>query len=259
MKQLLMWLVAGLLCASARAEVIETPVKLPDNLGSGYLYVNDDYDTPGQAVIVVHEWWGLNDYARSRARMLAEKGYVSLAVDMYGNGKVATHPKDAKAFMDAAMAEPDLMNARFDAARKLLLKQQQVNPKQIYAIGYCFGGGIVLQQARRGLDLAGVASFHGSLGTDHPAGPGDIKARILAAVGQDDPTIPADQVRGFVAEMLNAGVDVQLLSFPGVKHAFTNPKADELGKRFSLPLAYDAHADQASWAALLAFIGPRKR
>ncbi|MDX1804667.1 MAG: dienelactone hydrolase family protein [Alcanivorax sp.] len=257
MKRILLLLTLTLFSSAALAKIIETRVTLPNGLGHGIMFLNDDYSDPGPGVIVVHEWWGLNEYARNRARMLAKAGYVALAVDMYGNGKVATHPKDAKSFMTAALAHPDQVNARFDAARALLLRQQQVDPKRLYAIGYCFGGGIVLQQARRGVDLAGVASFHGSLGTNHRAKPGQIKAKVLVATGQADPTVPPAQVKAFVNEMLDAGVDLRLLSFPGVKHSFTNPQADELGQRFSLPLAYNAHADQASWKALLDFIGPR--
>ena len=156
--------------------------------------------------------------------------------------------------MKSAMAEPEKMNARFEAARRMMLKQQQVEAGRLFAIGYCFGGGVVLNQARMGTDLAGVASFHGTLGTDTPAQSGDIKARILAATGQADPMVPAEQVTGFVKEMTEAGADFQLLSFPGVKHSFTNPKADAVAERFDMPVGYDAHADQVSWQALVDFI-----
>ena len=136
------------------AEIIETEVTLPDGLGKGIMYLNDDQKDPGPGVIVVHEWWGLNDYARNRAHMLAQAGYTALAVDMYGTGEVATHPKDAKSFMETALADPETMNARFQAARSMMLKQQQVAPGRLFAIGYCFGGAVVLEQARRGTDLA---------------------------------------------------------------------------------------------------------
>ncbi|MCG8394895.1 MAG: dienelactone hydrolase family protein [Pseudomonadales bacterium] len=254
MKRLLLLVSLFLSSLAATGDVIETPVTLPDGLGTGVMYMNEKQKEPGPGVIVVHEWWGLNDYARDRARMLAKQGYVALAVDMYGTGKVATHPKDAKSFMEAAMAEPEKMNARFQAARNMMLKQQQVDPDRLFAIGYCFGGGVVLNQARMGTELAGVASFHGSLGTDSPAQAGDIKARVLVATGQADPMIPADQVTGFVKEMTQAGVDFQLLSFPGVKHSFTNPRADAVAERFEMPVAYDAHADQVSWQALTDFL-----
>lgn len=254
MKRLGLFILLLVMGHGVRADIIETEVTLPDNLGKGVMYLNDKQREPSAGVIVVHEWWGLNDYARNRARMLAKEGFVALAVDMYGTGKVATHPKDATAFMEAALAEPEKMNARFEAARKMLLKQQQVDPKRLFAIGYCFGGAVVLNQARMGADLAGVASFHGSLGTQTPAKAGEVKAKVLVATGQADPMVPADQVSQFVSEMTAAGVDLRLLSFPGVKHSFTNPGADAVAKRFELPLGYDAHADLTSWDALMDFM-----
>ncbi|MZR63765.1 dienelactone hydrolase family protein [Alcanivorax sp. DP30] len=254
MKRLGLFILFLVMGHGARADIIETRVTLPDNLGTGVMYLNDKQKEPSAGVIVVHEWWGLNDYARDRARLLAKEGFVALAVDMYGTGKVATHPKDATAFMETALAEPEKMNARFEAARKMLLKQQQVDPKRVFAIGYCFGGAVVLNQARSGADLAGVASFHGSLGTKTPAKAGEIKAKVLVATGQADPMVPAEQVSQFVTEMTAAGVDLRLLSFPGVKHSFTNPGADAVAKRFELPVGYDAHADLTSWDALMDFM-----
>lgn len=234
--------------------VKETPVTLPDDLGTAVLYTPRWAMKERPGVIVVHEWWGLNDYARSRARQLAKAGYPAIAVDMYGTGKVADHPDNAMAFMNAALAEPEKMNARFDAARAILEQQGRADNSRIYAIGYCFGGAVVLNQARMGKDLAGVASFHGSLGTPAPAQAGAVKARVLVATGGADPMVPAEQVGAFAQEMSAAGVDLQLLSFPGVKHSFTNPGATAVGEQFSMPLAYDKAADQASWDALMQFI-----
>jgi dienelactone hydrolase len=178
-------------------------------------------------------------------------GYSAIAVDMYGTGKVAQHPDDAKAFMQAAFAESDKMNARFNAAKTLLSDLESVDAKKIYAIGYCFGGGVVLDQARQGNDLAGVASFHGMLGTDEPAQKDKVKARILVATGAADPYVPTEQVVAFVQEMTNAEAEFELLSFPGVLHSFTDVGATEKGKKFGMPAAYDENADQVSWAALL--------
>lgn len=249
-------LIAALLLAatSAFAGVREQAVQLPDDLGSAVIYNSNKASGDGTAVIVVHEWWGLNDYARNRARMLAEAGYTAIAVDMYGHGKVAGHPDNAKAFMTAALAEPEKMNARFNAARELLIKQKGVDSSRIFAMGYCFGGAVVLNQARQGAALAGVASFHGSLGTENPAEKGQVSARILVAHGGADPFVPVEQVSSFVTEMVNAGADFELLNFPQAQHSFTNPEATEKGKAFNLPLAYDAEADKASWSALLDFL-----
>lgn len=228
-------------------------ITLPDELGTAVLYAADTA-TPAPGVIVVHEWWGLNDYARERARQLAEAGYTAIAVDMYGHGKVADHPTDAQAFMQAALAEPDRMAARFAAARAALAAEPSVDASRIYGVGYCFGGAVVLAQARMGADLAGVASFHGSLGTDQPAQPGAVKARVLVATGGADPMIPPEQVGAFVTEMSAAGAELTLLSFPGVVHSFTNPGATAIGEQHDMPLAYDEHADRESWKALMAFI-----
>ncbi|MFT5032319.1 MAG: dienelactone hydrolase [Bacteroidia bacterium] len=151
-------------------------------------------------MIVVHEWWGLNDYARSRAKQLADEGCAAIAVDMYGHGKIAEHPQDATAFMNAALAEPDKMNARFNAAKDELLAQKGV--ERVFAIGYCFGGAVILNQARRGNDLTGVASFHGALAAQSPAQKGMIKARVLLATGGADPMVPLQQVGELVAEMV---------------------------------------------------------
>jgi dienelactone hydrolase len=249
------WMTAALVAFAvpSLAAVKERQITLPDNLGSAVLY-SAAGKKPGPAVIVVHEWWGLNDYARKRARQLAEKGYSAMAVDMYGHGKVADHPKDANAFMEAALAEPEKMNARFNAARTLLAAERNVDASRIYAVGYCFGGAVVLNQARMGADLAGVASFHGSLGTSTPAAAGAVKARILVATGGADPMVPAQQVGQFVTEMSSAGANLELLSFPGVLHSFTNPGASEVGEKYDMPLAYDEAADKASWKALMQFI-----
>lgn len=239
----------------AGADVVEKPVTLPNGLGSGVLFMDDDLDKMTGGVIVVHEWWGLNQYVRDRARLLAKEGYVALAVDMYGNGKVATHPKDAKAMMQAAMAHPDTIKARFDAAKSILRNQQYVKDSRIFAVGYCFGGGLVLNLARQGEDLAGVAVFHGSLATDKPMQPGTFKGRVFIATGLADPLVPRDQIQSVVKELTDANVSYELLTFPGAKHAFTNPKADEYGRRFDLPMAYDPRADRISWRALLNFLG----
>ncbi len=250
------WVVIGALLFStpALAEIRSEEIILPNELGSAVMYSNSKTKKPNAAVIVVHEWWGLNDYARSRARELAKQGYTAIAVDMYGHGKVADHPDNAKSFMEAAFAEPEKMNARFNAAKDILLKQKNVDAARLYAVGYCFGGAVVLNQARMGNDLYGVASFHGSLGTESPAAEGAVKAKLLVATGGADKMVPAEQVGAFVTEMSNAGAELELLSFPGVMHSFTNPGATSVGKKYGMPLAYDAHADAVSWAALMDFL-----
>jgi dienelactone hydrolase len=220
----------------------------------GYLAWDDALKGRRPGVLVVHEWWGHNEYARMRARMLAEQGYTALAVDMYGDGRQANHPDDAGRFSAEVSKNMPLARARFEAAMSTLRKHRTVDAKEIAAIGYCFGGGVVLNMARIGEDLKGVASFHGSLGTDNPAQRGRIKARIVSFTGEADPMIGADKVVAFRQEMAAAGADFRVVTYPGAKHAFTNPAADELGRKFSLPLAYNAEADRDSWAQLIVFL-----
>ena len=204
-----------------------------------------DGDVPG--VIVVHEWWGHNDYVRSRADQLARMGYAAFALDMYGDGKQAAHPKDAQAFMEEAMGNADVTAARFRAARAILNAQDGVDAGRTAAIGYCMGGAVVLGMARAGEDLAAVVSFHGSLGTGSPAAKDAVKARVLVCTGSADPFVPTDDVASFRDEMDGAGADYQVVEYVDVVHAFTNPGATAKGEEFGLPLRYDADADQDSW------------
>ncbi len=218
-------------------------------------YLATDSSRPGKrpGIIVVHEWWGHNSFARQRAEKLAELGYTALAVDMYGDGKQADHPKDAMAMSGAVMKDFALARARFDAAVELLKKQPSVDPSRIAAIGFCFGGGVILNMARQGADLRGVVSFHGSLGAVKPAQKGAVKARLLVLNGADDPFTKAG-VPGFKKEMADAGAELKFIDYPGALHAFTNPGATELGKKFNLPLVYNAEADQKSWAEMKTFL-----
>jgi dienelactone hydrolase len=219
----------------------------------GYLAYDNAIKGKRPGILVVHEWWGLNDYARKRARMLAKLGYTAFALDMYGDGKQATHPDDAKMFASEVMKNLPLEKARFNAGLEILHKEKTVDPHHIAAIGYCFGGGVVLQMARSGVDIAGVASFHGMLATNEPAQSGTVKAKILVMTGADDPFVPPDQVAKFKNEMDAAKVDYKVISYPGAKHSFTNPDSDKYGKKFNLPLAYNKDADWASWQEMQKF------
>ena len=252
--------VFGLLCclalsaAQAAVQGKEVSYQADGTTLKGYIAYDDAIKGKRPGVLVVHEWWGHNEYARMRARMLAELGYTALAVDMYGDGKQANHPDDAGKFATEVSKNMPLVKARFEAGMAVLRKHRTVDAKEIAAFGYCFGGGVVLNMARIGEDLKGVASFHGSLGTDNPAQPGRIKARIVSFTGEADPMIGADKVATFKHEMEAVGADFRFVTYPGVKHAFTNPDADELGKKFNLPLAYNAEADKDSWQQATVFL-----
>ncbi|HSB33074.1 MAG TPA: dienelactone hydrolase family protein [Nitrospirota bacterium] len=219
----------------------------------GYLAYDTAKKGKGPGVLVVHEWWGLNDYARERARMLARLGYTALAVDMYGEGKTATHPDDAGKFSSELMQNFDTAKARFLAAEDFLKMQPTVDPGRIAAIGYCFGGGVVLNMARQGADLKAVASFHGNLTAIKPAEPGMVTAKIRVYHGADDKFVIPEAVEAFKKEMTDAKADFRFIAYPGAVHSFTNPEATAYGKKFNLPLAYDKKADRESWADMKKF------
>jgi len=222
---------------------------------NGYIAHDDAKQALRPGILVVHEWWGHNAYARRRADMLARLGYVALAVDMYGDGKQANHPDTAAKFSSQVVKNLDSAEKRFNAARRLLQQHKYVDKQRFAAIGYCFGGGMALAMARRGVDLKGVVSFHGSLGAGAPAKAGAVKARLLVFNGADDPFVKAAQISAFKQEMKQAKVSYEFISYPGAKHSFTNPDADSFGKKFNMPLAYNAQADKASWKKMQVFLG----
>jgi dienelactone hydrolase len=219
----------------------------------GYLAYNDAMNEKRPGILVVHEWWGHNEYARKRARMLAELGYTALAVDMYGDGKQAAHPDDAGKFAGELFKNIPVAKGRFLAAMEFLKTHETVDARNIGAIGYCFGGGVVLAMARMGIDVKGVVSFHGSLATPAPAKEGDVKARVLVCHGAADSFVSKEDITAIKKEMRDAKVDFTFKAYPKAKHSFTNPDADEYAKKFNLGVAYNAKADKASWNDMKAF------
>jgi dienelactone hydrolase len=220
----------------------------------GYLAYDAAVEGKRPGVLVVHEWWGQNEYARRRARELAELGYTALALDMFGDGKTAAHPEDAGKFAAEVLKNAEAMKARFTAGMAYLQGQPQTDPKRVAAIGYCMGGAVALNMARLGLSLRGVASFHGSLGAGIEAKPGVVRARLLVMNGDADTFITPEQIAAFKKEMTDARADFRFIGYPGAKHSFTNPDADELAKKFGMDIAYNAAADKASWEELRVFL-----
>lgn len=204
-------------------------------------------------VVVFSEWWGLNDYIRRRASELVELGYVALAADVYGDGKTAADATEAGALMNGLFADLPATTERIRAAVQTLAARPEVDPKRLGAMGYCLGGALALHAARIGLDLRGVASFHGSLDRTHPAKKGDVKAKVLVCHAGGDQFVQPAQVEAFRKEMQELGVDLEFHAWPDTQHAFTNPQATENGKRYGLPLAYDAKADRESWDRMKTF------
>lgn len=245
---------AGIALAGPKIKAETVIYSAQGQVMKGYLAFDENIKGPRPGILVVHEWWGLNDYARMRARMLAELGYTALALDMYGNDKVAAHPADAMKFSSELIQNFPMAKARFLAGMEFLKEKPFVDPTRIAAIGYCFGGGIVLNMARQGVDLKGVVSFHGSLATGKPAEPGVVKARILVLNGDADKFTTAEQIAAFKKEMEAAKVDYRFISYPGAMHSFTNPDADKLAKKFNMPIGYNAEADRKSWEEMKQFL-----
>ena len=256
MKIIIATLFILMIASGALAAVKMEPVeyKQGDVTLKGQIAYDDAAKEKRPGVIVVHEWWGLNDYAKSRARMLAEAGYVALAVDMYGDGKTTEHPDEAGEWVAAVRGNAQMGMDRFMAGYNALKANPHVDPAHISAIGYCFGGGVVLGAALFGADLDAVVSFHGALPTDPAAG--KPKARMLVCHGAADGLITPDQVAGFMKVADDAGADWEFISYAGAKHSFTNPDADKHG----IPaLSYNEKADKRSWQTALNFLAEGRK
>jgi dienelactone hydrolase len=216
----------------------------------GFLAYDDGIKGKRPGVLVVHEWWGLNDFARERTVKLAGLGYVALAADMYGGGATTRDREEAGKLAGALRGNPDLLRARGQAAFKVLVTDPRVDPKRLAAIGFCFGGTTVLELAYSGADLAGVVSFHGGLPRPQPGDLKGLKAKILVLHGADDPHVSAADITAFEQAMRQAGADWQMVFFGGAVHSFTNPAA---GHNPAAGAAYDARAARRSWRCMQEF------
>lgn len=217
----------------------------------GYIAWDSNKDGPRPGVLVVHEWWGCNEYSQRRARMLAEAGYIGMAVDLYGDGRTAANPDEAGDLMTARIDDMEGTRARFMAALDALKAHPGVDGSRTGAIGYCFGGGVVTHMARMGAALNVTGSFHGAVGLAAVDGPDQIDCRIMVYNGEADVLIDDDQISGFKAEMAKTGAHYEFIQLPGALHGFSNPMATTNGQKYGLPLAYNALADESSWAHLL--------
>ncbi|MEO9022798.1 MAG: dienelactone hydrolase family protein [Ginsengibacter sp.] len=203
-------------------------------------------------IIVVPEWWGLNDYTKNRAKQLAGLGYVAMAIDMYGDGKVAPDPKTAQDLATPFYKNPALTKTHMDAAIDKIKSFSQTDTSQIAAIGYCFGGFVVLNAAKLGADLKGVVTFHGGLSGVAPD-KNLLKAKILICHGGDD-EFENPHVAEFKKQMDSVGADYTFKVYPGATHAFSNPDATAVGEKFNMPIKYNAAADTASWNDMKVFL-----
>ncbi|NOT93559.1 dienelactone hydrolase family protein [Ferruginibacter sp.] len=240
--------------ASTEKEMIKTPVIKEEAVSYGTDstkltgYVAYDTNALGKlpVVLIIHEWWGLNDYAKSRTKQLAELGYLAIAVDMYGDGKMGNNPDEAGKLATPFYTNPGLAKSRFDAALAKIKTYNQADTTKIAAIGYCFGGAMVLNMARLGEQLNGVVSFHGNL-IGVPADKSLLKANVLVCHGADDQFVKPEEVAIFKKQMDSIGADYTFKQYAGATHAFSNPAATAMGEQFKIPIAYNAAADSTSW------------
>jgi dienelactone hydrolase len=247
-----MFLMALFLGTTAEAKVVGRAVAYEQGgvQLEGYLAYDDALSGKRPGVLVVHEWWGLNEYARGRADQLAGLGYVAFAVDMYGKGKVTKHPEQAGAWAKEVNSNIQAWQQRALAGLEVLRKEPVTDPERIAAIGYCFGGATVQQLAYSGADIKGVVSFHGSFVLPPAAQAKPVKAKILICHGAGDPMVKPGDIEQYIAAMEKSGLDWQLVIFGGAKHSFTVPDADKAGM---VALAYSKSADQRSWADMQVF------
>ena len=252
MKTLAAIVLALVIGTGAQAEMVTKTIDYKDGdvTLEGFLAYDASISGKRPGILVVHEWTGLNDYARSRAQQLAEMGYVAFALDMYGKGVRPSNPQEASEQATKYRSDRQLMRRRARAGLDVLMGQELTDKAHVAAIGYCFGGGVALELARSGAPLAGVVSFHGNLDTPNPADARNIKGKILVCHGGDDPHVPQEQVLAFQKEMRDAGVDWQMNIYGGAVHSFTNPAS---GNDPSRGVAYNAEADHRSWQAMKDF------
>lgn len=234
--------------AAIHTEAVE--YKHHDAILEGYLAYDDALKGNRPGILVVHEWTGIGDYIKMRTEELAKLGYIAFAIDMYGKGIRPEKREEAARQAGIYRADRQIMAARANAGLEALKKHKLTDRMRIVAIGYCFGGGTVLELARSGADIAGVVSFHGNLDTPNPQDAKNIKAKVLVLHGADDPHVPLGQVTAFQNEMRAARADWQMVSYGNAVHSFTNPAS---GNDPSTGAAYNKEADKRSWKAMQSF------
>src|SRR5215212_5472778 len=241
--------------ANAHAAITEKPITYHAGTTTmkGFVIYDDAVQGKRPGILMVHEWWGITNHIHNEAQKFAQDGYTAFVADMYGDARTADNPKDAGA-LAASVMDPKVMEARFNAARTELARHPSVDPMRVGAVGYCFGGAVVLNMARAGADLTAVTGFHASLGLNTPApAPGTVKAKILVLNGADDPFVKREEYEVFKKDLDAAKADYRVIEYPGAVHAFTNPEATEVGQKFNLPLRHDAQVDREAKAEALRF------
>lgn len=217
-----------------------------DSTMNSFIAYDASSDKKRPGILIIPEWWGLNDYVKSRARQLAQLGYIALAIDIYGYGRTAETPDSAQKLATPFYKDPHIAKTRFDASLEKLKTYPQFDASNVAAIGYCFGGNQVLNIAKLGENLKGVVSFHGGL-LGAPANKDLLKAKILVCHGDADQFVKPEELAMFKKQMDSIGADYTVKIYPGATHAFTNPASTATGEKFKMPIAYNATADAASW------------
>jgi len=231
-------------------EVKSLAYSVGDSTMVSWLADDPDQSSPKPGVLVLPEWWGVDDYIRRRAEDLVELGYTALAVDLYGDGEKTSNPDRADEMMNTVLNDMVAGTDRLQAAFSVLAEQPSVDSSRLAAIGYCFGGAMVLHMARIGMALKAVVSFHGVLDSFSEPEPGQVSAKVLVCHGENDEYVSDESIEIFHDEMKTAGAHYEFISYPGILHGFTNPDADDCAEQYGLPLAYDESADIKSWDSM---------
>lgn len=250
MKWISIVLLAGITTVFAAVKTETVEYKEGDTTLEGYLIYDDAIVSKRPGILVVHQWKGAGEYEKKRAEMLARLGYIAFVADIYGKGVRPQSMQDASAQAAKYKNDRVLLRKRVGAGLDQLKKARMVDANNTAAIGYCFGGTTVLELARSGADVDGVVSFHGGLGTPTPEDAKNIKAKVLALHGADDPHVPPAEVQGFKEEMQKGNVNWQLNSYGDAVHSFTDWNA---GHDKSRGAAYNEQADKRSWEAMRMF------
>jgi dienelactone hydrolase len=249
MKKLIPCLMATVGAFSVQAKIVTQTIEYKQGGATleGYLAYDDASTAARPGVLVVHQWLGLTDYEKHRAEQLAALGYVAFCADIYGKGVRPQNTSEAGVEATKYKSNRALLRLRVNAGLNVLKKNELVDPKRVAAIGYCFGGTTVIELARSGADIAGVVSFHGGLDSPHPEDGKNIKCKVLALHGADDPHVPAKDLAAFEDEMRQAKVDWELVKYGGAVHSFTDWNA---GNNPAQGAAYNEKADKRSWEAM---------
>ena len=234
----------------ARVQITSIPYSHGEVALEGVVAWDDALTGKRPGILVVHEWWGLNEYVRTRAKQLAALGYVALAVDMYGKGKVTTHADEAKQWMQQTTANVEMWQARAKEGLRLLQADPRVDQTRLAAIGYCFGGATVMQMVYAGAPVKGVVSFHGALPLPRSSLSIKNSAKILIAHGGADPFLTPERIAEFKLGLDGVGLDWHMVTYGGAQHGFTNPSANQYGMK---GVQYQEQADKRSWGHMKLF------